>query len=283
MSNECELRFSLVLATRNRSVELAKFLVYVNNQSYKNFEVIIVDQSDSLIAEQNKVLVENSKQKVDIKYIHTNLVGLSKARNLGLKYVTGSYVAFPDDDCWYHENVLKQACNIISDNKYPIFISGQYTEPQVINPAFPKLKLNIDCLKKSSIPSSVTIFVCYSFLMDNDICFDDELGAGTEMAIGEETDLLMNIIHHQGMGVYDPSLEIYHLLPAKKIYDYSFLVKVNKSRGYLIAKYRKNKGVKIWLVAGFVKVCFEDIFKWKGFSLARARLSGMLLAFAKFR
>ena len=35
-------------------------------------------------------------------------MGLSRARNVGLKAVTGEIIAFPDDDCWYPDGLLQK-------------------------------------------------------------------------------------------------------------------------------------------------------------------------------
>lgn len=49
----------------------------------------------------------NTKKKIPIKYIHSNIKGLSHARNIGLQKVTGDIVGFPDDDCWYDDTTLE--------------------------------------------------------------------------------------------------------------------------------------------------------------------------------
>lgn len=57
-----------------------------------------------------------------IKYIHIEQKGLSLARNIGLKYVKGDIVAFPDDDCEYPADLLKEVNDFfVSCNEYEIF------------------------------------------------------------------------------------------------------------------------------------------------------------------
>jgi glycosyltransferase involved in cell wall biosynthesis len=39
-------KFSLVISTIHRTIELERFLIHLSDQTYKNFELIIVDQND---------------------------------------------------------------------------------------------------------------------------------------------------------------------------------------------------------------------------------------------
>lgn len=49
--------------------------------------------------------------EIKFTYLLTNPCSLSKARNIGLDYVEGEYIAFPDDDCWYEPDTLSKVLN----------------------------------------------------------------------------------------------------------------------------------------------------------------------------
>jgi len=88
---------SVVICTRDRPDDLRHALVSVLNSSYRDFELIVVDQSTT---ELSKSLVEESTA-VDnrIRYIRDPGKGLSRARNIGSMRSGGQIIVFTDDDC----------------------------------------------------------------------------------------------------------------------------------------------------------------------------------------
>ena len=98
------LRFSLILATTGRAPELSRFLDSLSVQTCRDFELIIIDQNPG---KQVDEVLSSYQGKFPIVKLPGKL-GLSKARNLGLQYVHGRIVAFPDDDCWYPADLLAQ-------------------------------------------------------------------------------------------------------------------------------------------------------------------------------
>lgn len=95
---------SLVLCTVGRADEVHDFIHSIVS-TQRNVELIIVDQNkDDRIA----IILERVSFPVNIivKHIRTDTLGLSRARNIGLKHVTGDVFAFPDDDCIYSRHVL---------------------------------------------------------------------------------------------------------------------------------------------------------------------------------
>ena len=93
---------SLIVATLNRVKELERLLSSLERQSYKDFEVILVDQNsdDRLLP----ALQEHAA--VRIHHLRSER-GLSRARNVGLRAAKGDIIALPDDDCWYPDQLLE--------------------------------------------------------------------------------------------------------------------------------------------------------------------------------
>jgi glycosyltransferase involved in cell wall biosynthesis len=83
-----------------------KAIESVLNQSYKNFELIIVDDGSTDNTKENlDLLIQENK----IKYIRQNNSGVASARNLGIKNSSGDYIAFLDsDDEWVPNKLQKQ-------------------------------------------------------------------------------------------------------------------------------------------------------------------------------
>jgi 2-polyprenyl-3-methyl-5-hydroxy-6-metoxy-1,4-benzoquinol methylase/glycosyltransferase involved in cell wall biosynthesis/GT2 family glycosyltransferase len=100
--------FSIIVPSYNRHDQLDRLMDALSLQNYKDFEVIIVDQSDSAWI--------NKHDTIDILYIHTDIKGATKARNTASLYARGKVLAFTDDDCVPEKNWLKEAHRIFTDN-----------------------------------------------------------------------------------------------------------------------------------------------------------------------
>jgi len=96
------LKFSLVMGTLGRTQEVGRFLASLQRQIYRDFELFIVDQNpdDRLLP-----MIDEYRQHFRIERV-ISPKGLSRARNAGLTHITGDLVAFPDDDCWYPDDLL---------------------------------------------------------------------------------------------------------------------------------------------------------------------------------
>jgi len=97
---------SVIIPTFNRSHVLLRSVQSVLNQTYQDFELIIVD--DGSTDDTEKLVKSLSGEK--IKYIrHQKNRGRSAARNTGIRLARGNYIAFQDDDDeWCPEKLEKQ-------------------------------------------------------------------------------------------------------------------------------------------------------------------------------
>ncbi|MFI5117483.1 MAG: glycosyltransferase family 2 protein [Terriglobales bacterium] len=91
----------MIVATLNRVTELERLLASLDRQSYKDFEVIVVDQNP----DDRLVPLLRSHDSLTIRHLRSGR-GLSRARNVGLSVAKGDIIGFPDDDCWYPEQLL---------------------------------------------------------------------------------------------------------------------------------------------------------------------------------
>jgi len=91
--------------TRNNGKYLKEAIESVLNQTYKNLELIIINDGSTDLTESI------CKQYTDkrIKYIYQKNKGLSAARNTGILNSTGIYITFlDDDDIFYKDKLLEQ-------------------------------------------------------------------------------------------------------------------------------------------------------------------------------
>ena len=108
------IKISVIIPTYNRGNLISNSIKSVLNQTYKNLEVIVVDDGSTDITP-----IEIDKIKDErLRYIKlTENSGGSNARNIGIKNAVGKYISFQDsDDIFYPEKLEKQINNIINKN-----------------------------------------------------------------------------------------------------------------------------------------------------------------------
>lgn len=118
---------SIVIPIYNGSQYLDNIFYQINKQTYKNIELVFVDDG-STDDSYNKILFKYndswSKKICSIKVLRQENMGQGAARNKGLKNVSGKYIAFMDQDdsieSTYIEILLKKAIETDAD----IVISG---------------------------------------------------------------------------------------------------------------------------------------------------------------
>lgn len=92
---------SVIIPTYKRSHLLEKAINSVVNQTYKNIEIIVVDDNSpaSNYRKKTEKIMLNYKNNNNIKYIkHLENKNGAAARNTGLKFSEGKYISFLDDD-----------------------------------------------------------------------------------------------------------------------------------------------------------------------------------------
>ena len=100
---------SVVIPLYNKEKSIAQTLECVLNQTYKDFEVIVVDDG----SKDNSAAIVAQFTDTRIHLIRQENGGVSAARNRGIEEAQGKYVAFLDaDDVWLTDH-LESLVNLI--------------------------------------------------------------------------------------------------------------------------------------------------------------------------
>ena len=102
-------RISLVVSTRWRTLEVKRLLESLLAQTYKTFEVIVVDQNED---DRLAPLLREYGDRLTIKHVRSANLGHAAGSNAGLRICAGDIVAFPDDDCWYAPDLLRRVVDM---------------------------------------------------------------------------------------------------------------------------------------------------------------------------
>lgn len=99
---------SIIMPAYNAEEYIGESIESVINQSYKNWELIIVD--DCSTDQTSKIIQKYKRNDNRIKYIKMSInSGAAKSRNEGIRLSKGVYIAFLDsDDLWKENKLLHQ-------------------------------------------------------------------------------------------------------------------------------------------------------------------------------
>lgn len=225
-------KICLIQTSIERSIELLHYIDSLNNQKgvdFSSVQYVFVDQGD------NKAFFDRLDRRFDFKYVSTEPVSLSKARNIGLKYANSDYVCFPDDDCWYDQDTLSNVLDALKTYKDGVAIVAKDDDGTPINnfgtsPAF-LTKYNQQGVL------SISIFVRYF----GDMRFDENLGVGSKYGLGsgEETDYILRLIREKGLRIrFLPNIIIRHPAGRKELTkeDLEEVLLYGRGYGYVLRK-----------------------------------------------
>lgn len=110
------MKFSVLIPVYNTEKYLEECLQSVLNQTYQDFEIVIVDDGST----DNSGAICDKFQKdypQKIKVIHKENQGLISARRVGIDNATGDYCIFVDSDDYIIENLLSELNRILEEDK----------------------------------------------------------------------------------------------------------------------------------------------------------------------
>lgn len=103
---------------------LNKCIDSVVNQTYKNIEIILVDDGSPDLCP--RICDDWAKKDARIQVIHKSNGGLSDARNAGIQICTGEYICFVDSDDWVEPTMLQLLLEACFENNTLLSVCGRY-------------------------------------------------------------------------------------------------------------------------------------------------------------
>ncbi len=200
--------FSVIIPTYNSAEKLVRAIKSVLSQTYKNYEIIIVDDGSS----DNTAQVVKEIAQQDIRYIYKANGGPASARNMGIRTAFGKYICFLDADDEFMPDKLKIFYDICLNNEVFLYTDAVY----------------IDEVKNSSylFSNQVSIFQghCFNALMNNNfivtstVCIKriifDEIGyfnENVQLKFVEDYDLWLKITNKYPLTYINQPLTRYYI------------------------------------------------------------------------
>ena len=122
-------KITVVLAAYRSVKRLQEIINDLFNQSFQDFEVIVVDDLSSSEIEEAVATVDSSK----INYIKKQLGSNSSAKNCALDYAKGEYVVFVEENSKLKQNYLETLYNEISINNLDIAMLTRNGYPSILD------------------------------------------------------------------------------------------------------------------------------------------------------
>lgn len=158
-------KISVIVPVYNVEKYLSQCLDSIIHQTYKNLEIILVDDGST---DSSGLICDNYSQKDKrIKIIHKCQGGLSDARNAGLKIATGEYISFIDSDDFIDKNMYSILINNTQKYNSDIFwfnYYNYYSKKHFINSSIIKNNDLYDLSSSDKIKFAKNLF--YQYKMD---------------------------------------------------------------------------------------------------------------------
>ena len=123
--NDCDL-ISIIVPVYNVEIYLKKCIDSIINQTYKNLEIIIIDDGSN--DNSGRICDEYLELDGRIRVFHKSNGGLSSARNYGIDKAKGEYICFIDSDDYIQCDMIEKLYNACNNNNAQIACCGMIIE-----------------------------------------------------------------------------------------------------------------------------------------------------------
>lgn len=159
-------KVSVLMTVFNAENYLQHSIQSIKDQSYSNWELIIVD--DCSTDKSTKILKKIKSKKIKVFFLKKK-IGRTKALNYSLKKAKGKYLAVLDADDVSYKNRLQEQVNYLKKNKDIYLIGSWYLKIDKNNKVLEKVKTITDIEKIKQIMIYKNIFVHSSVMFNKKV------------------------------------------------------------------------------------------------------------------
>jgi GT2 family glycosyltransferase len=107
------IKFSIIIPVYNRPDEITELLESLEKQTYKHFEVLIIEDGST---QKSDKIVNSFSEKLEINYFFKENTGRSYTRNFGMERASGDYFILFDSDCIIPPQYFETLHNRLQEN-----------------------------------------------------------------------------------------------------------------------------------------------------------------------
>ena len=219
---------SCIIPSHNRQNLLKKALDSVISQTYKNLDIIVIDDASE---DNTELLVkECAERDKRIQYLkNSKSLGGSGARNVGIRKATGYYIAFLDDDDEWMKNKIENQVNDIKTFDAVLCASFAHNKGKIRS--YNKHVVNLRDLRRGNIIGGTSILMAKTSVMKYNL-FDEKLPNG------QDWDVLIRITGKYKVGYSDKPLVIWNDGEHKRITNESINMSIDQLEKRMGAVYK---------------------------------------------
>jgi len=257
-----EIKISIIIAVYQRQEELTELLQSLGNQTFRDFEIIVVDDGSP---QKLQSVVDNFSSQLNLKYFYKENSGPAQSRNFGMKHATGNYFIFLDSDTIAPKDYLQTVFEELNSHYVDAF-GG----PDAADENFSDLQKAISFSMTSFLTTGgirggkkhVGKFQPRSFNMGISKEAFEKTGGFGELRIGEDPDLSMTLWGNGFETRLFPEAKVFHKRRtslkkfAKQVYQFGV------ARPILNQRHPQYNKLTFWfpsLFLGYFSVCVLGI------------------------
>lgn len=120
------MKFSIIIPVYNRPQEIKELLDSLTTQTYRNFEVLVVEDGSQIKCDG---VVQDFITQLNIKYLGKVNSGPGLSRNYGAEHASGDYLIFLDSDCIIPSHYLEEVHKSLTNNYADAFGGSDKAAP----------------------------------------------------------------------------------------------------------------------------------------------------------
>lgn len=218
---------SVIVPVYNVEKTIRKCVDSILNQTYTNLELLLVD--DGSKDSSADICKEFSKTDLRVRYIYKTNGGVSSARNLGIKQSLGDFVMFVDSDDWIENQTIDRLLEVLNQTRAEIAFpqmqidifdnNGRLSEIRKsddideFTASSDQIQSKFEVIMKSGLLFSASgRLYKRDFLIDNNICFDEDIKLLEDFAFNLKCLLFASRIvhiHYIAYHFYVKNLDLY--------------------------------------------------------------------------
>lgn len=265
------MQISLICSTFGRYHELDNLLKSLTLQTYKNFEVIIVDQNTEQLIDE---LIKFYSNDLHIIHIKSYRKGSTYNKNIGISKASGDILGFPDDDCNYYHDTLLNMIKGFNESSCDLIYGKIFNRDKGLNimRAWPTQCFAINSLYQIMLYSSNIVI----FLRRNLINYDSDFGINEKFGACEDIDLCYRAYKSNFLLHYNPSIEVNHPEVVSNFMSKEKSYKYGTGWGAFFAKHFDVRIIPLFIgiLGYFILITLRDIILFR--ATARGRIYSLI-------
>ncbi len=206
------MMITMVVSVYNTGKYLPKAMENLLAQTYRDFEILIVDDgSTDGSAEECERQAEGHE---NVRVFHKANGGLSSARNFGIEHANGDRIIFPDPDDWVAPDYLERLVSIEQQYNADLAICGHYLckkgKTEVWNPKARPMSIDAEkAMEMLILPDSFCGYA-WNKLYRMDVIRDNNLRFDVELGVIQDLHFAVRYFAHCKTVAYDPAPLYYY-------------------------------------------------------------------------